>query len=157
MFEIEWWIVGLWWPYGFFCWVSSASCQAGRWGRPCSEAALQTHGAQVPVYFLNGKFDYRHMIDWTAGDIDCVHTVGPPMPMPEKVNYNYYYLWCVRWLPCDFSNKQTNIMFHIYYQHNKQTVVCCPQFYFRLSHVYVGILFVKTKSDTSNISPPKQT
>ena len=41
--------------------------------------------AQVPVYFLNGKFDYRHMIDWTAGDIDCVHTVGPPVPMPEKV------------------------------------------------------------------------
>ena len=41
--------------------------------------------AQVPVYFLNGKFDYRHMLDWAAPDIDCVHTVGPPLPMPEKV------------------------------------------------------------------------
>ena len=40
---------------------------------------------QVPVYHLNADFDYRHMLDFTRLDPDCVHTVGPPRPMPKQV------------------------------------------------------------------------
>ena len=40
---------------------------------------------QIPVYYLKKEFDYRNLIDYTKPDIDCVHTVGDPMPFPEKI------------------------------------------------------------------------
>ena len=30
---------------------------------------------KVPVYFLNADFDYRNLLDFTAPDPDCLHTV----------------------------------------------------------------------------------
>ena len=29
----------------------------------------------MPVYFLNADFDYRNLLDFTALDPDCLHTV----------------------------------------------------------------------------------
>ena len=29
----------------------------------------------MPVYFLNADFDYRNLLDFTAPDPDCLHTV----------------------------------------------------------------------------------
>ena len=43
----------------------------------------------MPVYFLNADFDYRKMMDFAAFDQDCVHTDGPPIPMPEKVSRDF--------------------------------------------------------------------
>ena len=40
---------------------------------------------QIPVYYLKEKFDYRNMMDYQKGDIDCLHTVGDPMPFPNKI------------------------------------------------------------------------
>lgn len=39
----------------------------------------------VPVYYLNKEFDYRNLNDYSKPDIDCVHTVGDPLPFPEKM------------------------------------------------------------------------
>ena len=36
---------------------------------------------QVPVYFLNADFDYRNLLDFTAPDPDCLHTVISVMAM----------------------------------------------------------------------------
>ena len=40
---------------------------------------------KVPVYFLHAEFDLRNMVDGDAPDRDCVHTVGPPKPLPPQV------------------------------------------------------------------------
>ena len=39
----------------------------------------------VPVYYLKKEFDYRNLLDYSKPDIDCVHTVGDPLPFPEKM------------------------------------------------------------------------
>ena len=40
---------------------------------------------KVPVFFLHAEFDLRNMVDGDAPDRDCVHTVGPPKPLPPQV------------------------------------------------------------------------
>ena len=40
---------------------------------------------KVPVYFLHAEFDLRNLVDGDAPDRDCVHTVGPPKPLPPQV------------------------------------------------------------------------
>ena len=39
----------------------------------------------IPVYYLNAKFDYRSLSDYTSPKIDCLHTVGEPIHFPEKI------------------------------------------------------------------------
>ena len=53
---------------------------------------------KIPVYYLKSKYDYRNMIDWTKPDIDCVHTVGEPLPFPEKITV------CVRMMHITYEN-----------------------------------------------------
>ena len=42
------------------------------------------------MYHLNADFDHRQMLDFTRLDPDCVHTVGPPRPMPKQVTSPWY-------------------------------------------------------------------
>ena len=39
----------------------------------------------MPVYFLNADFDYRNLLDFTAPDPDCLHTVISVMVMVAMV------------------------------------------------------------------------
>ena len=45
---------------------------------------------QVPVFFLHANIDLRNPVDSDAPDRDCVHTVGPPKPLPPQVRMRGY-------------------------------------------------------------------
>jgi len=63
---------------------------------------------KVPVYYLNADYDYRNMMDWSKPDIDCLHTVGDPIPFPEKVTV------CVRNMHMTYSNPVASSYAHAF-------------------------------------------
>ena len=63
---------------------------------------------KVPVYYLNADYDYRNMMDWSKPDIDCLHTVGDPIPFPEKVTV------CVRNMHMTYSNPVSSSYAHAF-------------------------------------------
>ena len=56
----------------------------------------------MPVYFLNADFDYRNLLDFTAPDPDCLHTViGVVVEMVLVVIMTIGKLVCFRVSTCD--------------------------------------------------------